>query len=229
MPEWKNEECRGLIAARYGEGAAKAALPVIQSVQWKIDLAGYHADESKNLLEPFTGSLLDMMRYLHTTANDGGRQEFFATALKSEAHLIACAAAVHSLADIMAQVAFIGTGLPSNSVAEGRRGLHSVACELKKSKLAPPVVRSLENLSQSSSFQYIQAYVNTTKHHSLVSIQPAVHFGSPRKQGFKVMEFTYKNSAFPTTWFDTVADEYRVSIGALIVEIGNALNEWLKN
>jgi len=43
------------------------------------------------------------------------------------------------------------------------------------------------------------------------------------------MEFTYKNSAFPTTWFDTVADEYRVSIGALIVEIGNALNEWLKN
>lgn len=227
MPEWKNEECSSLIAARYGEEAAKTARPMILSVQWKIALAGYHANESKSLLEPFTGSIVDMMRHLYGTTGDYGSLSIAAE--KSEAHLIACAAALHSLADIMAHVVFIATGLPSNSIDEGRRGLHSVASELKKANLASPVLRSLENLRWSKSFKYIQAYANTTKHRSLVSVQPSIHFGSPRKQGFKVMEFKYKGSVLPSTWFDTVADDYRVSVGTFIVEIGNALNEWLKS
>ncbi len=227
MPEWKNEECRRLIAARYGEEAAETAHPAIASVQWKIGIAGYHANELKNLLEPFTGSRVNMMRCLWGTENDEGRQQFHTAAVKSEPHLIACAAAVHSLADIMAHVVFIGTGLPPDSVAEDRRGLHSVACALKRAKLAPSVVRSLEELAQSESFRYVHAYVNTTKHRSLVSTQLAMSWGSPGKQGFKVVEFKYKDSVFPATWFDTVADEYRTSVGALIVGIGSTLNEWL--
>jgi hypothetical protein len=182
MPEWKNEEFRSLVATRYGEEAAKTSLPMILSVQWKIRLAGYHAGESKNLLEPFTGSWKDMMRYLYSTASESS-QQFSTAVVKSEAHLIACAAAVHSLADIMAQVVFIGTGLPPDSVAEDWRGLNSVTGALKKAKLAPTVVRSLEDLDQSGSFRYIQAYANTTKHRRLVSIQASMHFDSPGKQG----------------------------------------------
>lgn len=227
MPEWKNEECRSLIAARYGERAAETALPAILSVQWKIRLAGYHACESKSLLEQFTGSWTDMMRYSFSTASEGG-QEFSVAAAKSEAHLIACAAAIHSLADIMANVVFIGAGLPPD-IPEDRRSLHSVANALKQAQAAPFIVKALEDLGQSESFKYIQAYVNTTKHRSLISNQVSIHFGPPGKQGFKVMEFKYKDRCFPSTWFDTVADEYRDSVGALIIEIGNALNQWLKN
>ena len=70
---------------------------------------------------------------------------------------------------------------------------------MKSSRYALTLVAALENLLDSKEFRYLHAYVNTTKHQSLISWKPSVSFVQG-KQGLKILSFSYGASRSKELW-----------------------------
>jgi hypothetical protein len=147
----------------------------VRSVSWKLDIAQYHTAEALSAIPKSLPEVPDKRRLAtHLALLDmSGWEEakpFSEAQFTCEAHAIAAAQALHSVADILSHVIYLGLGLEATStpLSVGERNLSSVLRNLKKSGVAPKVTDALTHLTASDRFRYLRAYVNTTKHVSLV-------------------------------------------------------------
>lgn len=92
MGTWKLGEYRDLVDRLCTSDHAKRAKVAADSVAWKLSLAGYHAEESRNAALSIAPNLIEGVRQL-LEASKGGEpaKEFREATFESEAHLIACA------------------------------------------------------------------------------------------------------------------------------------------
>lgn len=237
---WNIKEFESLVQLCYGEELLKKLKSSLSSVLWKFMLADYHADESRRLYRSYLskeseeGSIKELVYVIGQVLKAGSGSEeankFKEARILSEAHLISFAQSLHSVADILAQVIYIGINLESkltNPIPADKICLKSINESMRKKKFALNVVESIDTLIKLPEFQYLQAYVNKTKHQSLVDLTHYISLNTP-KYGILILPFEYKGYSFPEKWADDFVIQDFQTIKKSIICIGNELNKFLE-
>jgi hypothetical protein len=236
--DWDTEEFKNLVRGRYGEERLAKVERPLTSVSWKLVLARYHAEESKRLYrsylteEPLDELIQVVNQVLLAARGSEEASKFVEAQILSEAHVIAYAQSLHSVADILAQVIYLGLDLErdlSEPIPMRYRGLHRMCERMIKERLALEVADTINTFRQSLRFLYLQAYVNTTKHRSLVDVTHSSSFeSSDPRYGIKILPFEYEGRSFAEKWaYDFVGQDFR-AICEGIFRIGSAMNRSLK-
>lgn len=147
---------------------------------------------------------------------------------KYESNIEAALQAAHSMTDTIAQI--INVVILNSHFSEGDVSLKKVSKKLSSPCNAPIVSQAIQQLLNSKEFNYINSFVNTIKHRSLVDAEYRIEFGKEtcNRAGIKFREFKYCGNTYPVTWGDDIISKYIPKIIDLIWDIGNALNEHLK-
>jgi len=140
---------------------------------WKLAVAEFHATEALTATHalptcPDKRREAAGLALLHMSGSDEAKP-FSDAQFICEAHAIAAAQSLHSVTDIVSNVVYIGLGCGSMAAsARPRRNLHIVQRTVEKSGIAPTVAGCSRPLVGLRDVQVSRAYVNTTKHVSLV-------------------------------------------------------------
>lgn len=216
---WDVLRLRELIEHVHGREHMERARPHIDAVHWKIELARFHSHGARGAFaETFEedSSPSEAMRRMFSD----GKPDLMTAKIAYEAHAIAYAHAIHSVGDVIAWVIVLALGVylpPSVDVTLGTiRGL--VPRGPLKDAIAQ--VRGLKE------FNYLNDFINQTKHVSLVFSSYSVDLTGEDTQshGVRFNSFTYKGTEHPTKWGDEfLLDLVKVAEG--YVEVGRRLND----
>jgi hypothetical protein len=157
------------------------------------------------------------------TNTDEGRG-FLEAHFCAEAHAIACAQSLHSTADILAQVLHISLNLDGFCKPKKLLYLKDVVNCMSRHTIAPSVVAATNHFLQSDEFRYLSAYVNTTKHISLIKSVYSIHVVPGEEQhGLKINAFSYHGDNWQEKWLTDfiVTDFEQLSnmFGAIGIEL----------
>ena len=139
-----------------------------------------------------------------------------------EANIIAAAQSTHSVSDIIAHAIY--DCLNMSGVDQYEMNLKSVKSKLPKSELKDEVVSFLGR----ADFRYLQDFVNTTKHISLVKTRSNVDLTkTPYEYEINVDEFSCRGRSHQSKLGSVFLEE--MSYLALhYINLGNAITEHLK-
>lgn len=213
---WSFKELRNLCVAN-GLPDSKIYQDALVWKQWRIT---YHAVEYRKFQKK-----LDKLFLPQTQAH---KNKWVRTEKASEAHVEAAAQALHSMADILAQI--INKVVLCGHFEEGDVCLSSVINQLKETDGANKIICAINNLLNSAEFSYINAFVNTIKHRRLLETTYHLEYGENKRNEKAVCfkQFEYKNDCYDFTWATDIIGPYKSRIFELISEIGNAVNEYLR-
>jgi hypothetical protein len=230
MTTWNLKEFRELVERARPSAEADRAKQAVDSVGWKLMLADYHAEESRKALLRVAPDVVEATRRILLAAKGGeDAKDFRLAAFASEAHLIACAQALHSTGDILAHAVFWATRPSSTSLSEHQLGLERVIATIANSPPHAEIRDRLLELQDSNAFRYIGGYVNITKHRRLLNLRASVHFDEENaKHGLRIQQFDYKGTTYPETWTQDLVEDHRRALEASIFAVGNALNDFLR-
>jgi hypothetical protein len=214
MNEWDLEELNELCKR---EGISD---PLIYtwSLQFRVGQAEYHAQEAYRVWDEL----------FRKTFVVGGPDEQRAL-LACEAHVEASVYALHSLADILAQV--INVVILGGQNPEGKVSLKRLIGDLDKHGAADQVAKETNRLLGSEAFGYIDAFCNTIKHRRLVKpVRFQVEYGHDGSREFALQfeAFTYSGKSYPDTWGKDILDRYRLELFELCNNVGVAINDFLR-
>ena len=145
----------------------------LNSVHWKLEIAAYHVSEALASIprvlpkdEPNRQAAF-RLHWAMMSGHDEGRA--MGTAQReTEAHAIAAAQAIHSVADILAQALYLAFRLDTiKPMRASERTVNSVLRALREASIIS-VSRGVEKLLSSEMFKYLRAFANTTKHRTLI-------------------------------------------------------------
>jgi len=235
---WDTKEFESLVGENYDEEQTVKVTQSLESVCWKLMLAQYHAEESKRLYRSYLkeGPLDEAVQVINQVflAASGSEEaiDFTKARILSEAHVIAYAQSLHSIADILAQVIYFGLDLEKRlpkPIPVQLVNLHRVCNKMIEEGLARSVTDAIDIFRQSPEFLYLQAYINITKHRSLVDTTHSVSFESdvPR-YGVKILSFEYKGSSFAEKWAEDFVGQDFLTIRRCVIEIGSVMNMYLR-
>ena len=236
---WHLNELRELVKRRHGDSVATALNPSLNAVALKIAFAKYHADETlANINELLSGTSQDepteLVKLIFEQATDSDRGKKFRKAqFKAEANIIAFAQSLHSVADIFSQIIFFSLNLQNFSglkLPKNRLYLGSMVKELERIGQCNSLTSSLNKLLDSDEFDYLNAFVNTTKHISLINSRYTLSFVEEAElcHGMRISEFKYKTKHYVKKWSDKfLGDDFKF-LNTAIVESGVILNNCLE-
>jgi hypothetical protein len=237
---WHPKHFLELAQHLYGPEQSPALARCAWSVSWKLEIAQYHITEALTAIPKSLPEVPDKRRAASELAllDMSGWEEakpFSKAQLICEAHAIAAAQALHSVTDILSHVVYLGLGLEGTSkpLSVGERSLYSVLRNLEKSGVAPKVTSILRHLSTSDTFRYLRAYVNTTKHVSLVkrAFGISLRDEEPNKYGLVIQPFRYEFRGtieeWSIKWMDDFLNESMLFVSGSAVEVSQALEEFL--
>lgn len=245
MPtEWDAGEFVSLVKVKVGDASAEALLPALSSITDKFTFARYHSERALELLRPHKGTPKDdplvqaaegMRLLFHQDAAE--RQKFIEALFGARAHAIAFAQSLHSTADYLAKVTYLGVDLSTRhaiTLASHQIGLFKIKKAISGVAELAGVHRALGGYLDSPAFKYLAAFVNTEKHHELInsSYSLSVSVGSVASAGLQIAKFSYSGPAgvemFDKKW---AADFFEKDFEALIGEtiaVGCSLTDRLK-
>jgi hypothetical protein len=227
---WNIGEFYQLVQHKLPPSSVSSLEPPLGSVRWKFDLCRYHIHEANRILsEMFKGPKEEQhieaigKLFMAISGTDEGH-EFLVARFCAEAHAIACAQSLHSTADILAQVLCISLNLDGLFKPKEYRYLQTVVNRMSQHTIAPSVVAAANYFLQSDEFRYLSAYVNTTKHISLIKSGYSIHVvPSEEQHGLKINAFSYRGENWPEKWLTDfiVTDFEQLSnmFGAIGIEL----------
>jgi len=218
----------------------------LQSFHLKNMMSYYHADEYQRILREMLTSTsvvneddcdsVAMAKIIIFGASVGNKGSYLSLAqFKAEAHIISSAQAIHSLCDILAFIIYFAFRLDSyaNPPAENRINLHSINKVLTNNSLYTLTQKSLDDILTSFEFEYLVAYINTSKHKSLVPSSLFASFRANQKSGMRIKKFSYKDFQGNLKHFDHKPSQDFLlvdneNLKNKLLKVGNTLNYYLK-
>ncbi len=243
---WEFSTLKELILNRYGEENATSFIEAAQSIAWKLNMHNYHASESLRVLKeaifnseaisPDTNESVAAVKAIFLSGMGDKRAPPLNIArFEAEAHMIAAAQSLHSSADIISCTiywAFDFTHQKGSPKIE-HLNLRNISKYLTNIPLFIEMDNAIKSFLKLPEFMYLSAFVNTTKHHSLVEIQYMANFdqteGPP--QGIRIKPFQYKDYSGTTLSFDKKwGSTFLFKDGLIIIEgllnIGNEISNY---
>jgi len=214
---WSFEELRSLCAAK---GLPDSKI-YREALEWKRWRASYHAKQYERYQK--------RLDKLFPPQHKRDINKWICLREASEAHVEAAAQALHSMADILAQI--INKAVLRGDFKERDVSLSSAFVEkLEKKAGAHKIVAALDKLRNSAEFRYINAFVNTIKHRRLLETTYHLEYGQGKRNEKAVcfQKFEYNGDCYGFTWATDIVGLYKSRIVELICEIGNAVNEYLR-
>lgn len=212
---WDYEELRKLCNKK---GAPDSTV-YQNALQWKIWRVDYHAERVEAVWN-------DLMAKRKGPIEVGG-QEWQKAEFASTAETEAAAQALHSMADILAQI--VNKVVLDKPIPEGQVYLADVLKKLKRQGNASNIVSKIKLLKSSKEFKYLNAFVNTIKHRRLLDTDYRAEYGqgTRNEKGIRFKAFKY-NGRHPTVWASDILGDYKKRIVDLICAVGNAVNAYLR-
>ena len=187
--EWKIKELEDVVRGYNGDKYADAIHEPLQSFVWKSDMAYFHACEAEQILQEAVSATpvindhdresiaIAKAAILSAAPEERGRHLRFAK-FKAEAHIIASAQALHSLCDIICHVVYWAYQLDivQDPPTKKRLNLHSTLRSLNTLSRYDTTASLIKAVVDAPEFKYLAAYVNTTKHKSLISSSISASF-----------------------------------------------------
>ena len=232
------------VRLQHGDAVADLLHTPAQSIAWKIKMGHYHACESVRVLkeaiydsEAISENDHESIAAAKAIILSAGREPratpLNAARFQAEAHTIAAAQSLHSTADIMASVVFWALNFPKCEKAPDlhRLNVYQVRDYLQNKPNYTDIHHAIDALLESDQFKYLTAYVNTTKHRSLVQVQYTAHVDptdNPR-QGLRIKAFEYCRAkdnieSYDELWAEDFLFSEAQHVRNGILTIGNALN-----
>ena len=216
MVAWNLEELRVKVR---GRNDADDVLKVISSLSRSTEIFRYHLITARDALKGFVNETdANHSKTLAFLLGGHDRQDEFEYArVVSEANLIACIHTCRGIWDTFSQLVNV-LSLP--------KPLPIGACDIKRVAAAlstSPLQSAINDLLCSHWFQYVAAFINTTKHRRLIEHTMTVSFEEDRA-GVKFGAFTYGSTSFPQYWGREVL-EGTVEVKNHVIKCGRYLNE----
>lgn len=154
--------------------------------------------------------------------------EWIETTYLSESYTEATLQALHSLADILAQViniVILRPVLPEDDVS-----LHRVYGQLQRNNVAPDVTSAIDNFMKSAEYKYTNGFVNTIKHRRLIDVEYRIEGGTEiaYREGLRFKQFQYKGENFPEKWVEEILNGTIPDFMDSISIVGNSINDYLR-
>ncbi|MFW6046689.1 MAG: hypothetical protein ACOCP4_02720 [Candidatus Woesearchaeota archaeon] len=233
--KWNIKKFKELVRFLYGhEQLEKVKIP-LNSLFWKLMLSKYHSEESKKIYRSYFSGKRE--EYVEATINvllaaSGSEKanQFKEAFIFSEAHVIAYAQALHSTVDILSQIIYYSFNLKqvlTHPLYSSQISLNKIYDILTQEGIAENVTNAIEKLKKSPEFCYLQAYVNITKHRSLVDTTHRVSFQTKR-YGIVIRPFEYKGDNFLQKWANDFVNQDFEEMQKRLITIGNEMNQYLE-
>ncbi len=246
---WEMKQLEDAVRLQHGDAVADSLHIPTESIAWKIDMGYYHACESVRVLkeaiydsevisENDHESIAGAKAIILSATGDPRATPLNAARFHAEAHTIAAAQSLHSTADIMASVVFWALNFPqrANAPDEHHLYLYKVRGHLQNEPNCTDIHDAIDALLNLHQFKYLTAYVNTTKHRSLVQVQYTAHLNptdNPR-QGLRIKAFQYRKGqdnieSYDELWAEDFLFSEAQHVRNGILTIGKALNAFTLN
>jgi len=209
MEKWKFSELNKLCKEK---GIPDAKI-YQNSLGWRWKRADYHADmASKVWSDLFKGSFSFV------------DQRCYEAIFSYEAQVESCVQALHSQADILAQI--INVLILENRLSEDSVTIKKVVKILEDESIASEIAKSARQLIGDEIFNYVEAFCNTIKHRRLIKTDFRAEFGenARNESGLRFEEFIFKGNTYPQTWGSDILEKHRYHILDLINEVGFHIN-----
>lgn len=240
--KWKIKTLEDAVRGIHGDRYADQIHGPLQSFAWKSDIAYYHAYESERVIkealsstahisEDDSGSIAAAKAILLAAAPDVVGSHILAAQFKAEAHIMASAQALHSLCDILSGIVYWAFQLDTTSSPPpiNRLNLHSIDRTLSMLPQYSTTRSLIRETISSSEFKYLAAYVNTTKHKSLVHSTLSASFEADNRNGMRIKEFSYTNLGCTATYDPKWSHDFLFlenhALRLKLVAVGNSLND----
>ena len=236
--KWEIKELEDAVRNAHGDQYADAIHEPLQSFAWKSDMAYFHACEAEQILKEAvsaTPGINDHDRQsiatgkaaiLAATHSEAG-QHLRSVKFKAEAHIIASAQALHSLGDILCHVVYWAYQLYTvpKAPVTNKLNLHSIRDTLNTLPQYATTASLIRAVVDAPEFKYLVAYVNTTKHKSLVSSSMSASFVPEDRGGIRIKAFSYKHDNYDSKWAYDFLFQENQSVLLKLVEVGKSLND----
>ncbi|MFO6419161.1 hypothetical protein ACLBKS_03045 [Hylemonella sp. W303a] len=233
MPQWDLKATRDLLKARYGPAQLACVADPLRAITVRFAHAGYHFAEVRRLLtENIDAKLPSVNIYELTFPGTKGWSDLQEGLVKVEAHMIACAQAIHSVPDALAHVAYFAAGLniPVHKLGEHVIGLKSL---LKSSLLVgrgfASVHDSLDQLRQDPAFAILDALVNYGKHRGLpdpvLEVDPE---GRAEPYAMHFAPFEYRDRHHALTEVEKLLSPAYSAVNSTVIRTGQLIHAALQ-
>ena len=238
---WNLAEFRSLVEGRYGAVARGAMCRPLNSIAWKFALARYHATESRTVLDDHVGGnngqrvVNAVGGLLHRASGAEDSAAFERACFAAEAHVIACAMTLNSVADSVAHVLCHGLELDVAARRKRQLTLHHVRDSLATRPDAGGVVAAIDDFLAAKEIRYLRAFANTAKHHSLVDMQYQVRLDpwETAGHGLRIKAFEYVRGRaverWPEKWSQDFTGDDLDAVSKMVGRIGNSVNKLLRD
>lgn len=241
--KWELKEIEDAIRNTHGAQYADAIYEPLQSFAWKSNMAYFHACEAEQILKEavaVTPGINDHDRQsiaigkavIFSAAPGEAGQLLRLAQFRAEAHIIASAQALHSLCDIVCHVVYWAYQLDTvpNAPAPNRLNLHSTLRSLNTLPQYATTASLIQAVVDSPEFTYLAAYVNTTKHKSLIGSSMSASFGPEDHGGIRIKSFSYidpvgNHHHFDSKWVYDFLFQENQSVRLKLVAVGKSLND----
>lgn len=167
-------------------------------------------------------------RYFDTNRVDFETNEFYELEFDVEMYMESALQFVHSTGDVLGQI--LNVTVLEYPLAEHSVSISKVKDRLSTQQNAEKIAIAVDDLLQSKSYQYINAFVNTIKHRSLIGSFTHAEFGKATKNkiGLRFENFKYRGNNYLSEYADDILNIYFVELQTLIENVGIQINKFLK-
>jgi hypothetical protein len=228
---WELKELEDAVRNTHGARYGEAIREPLQSFSWKSDMAYFHAHEAEQIIKDAVAVTpginnhdrepLAFAKAVTFSAMPGEDGQLLRLAkFKAEAHIIASAQALHSLCDIVCHVVYWSYQLDTVPKAPKLNKLnpHSILKVLNTLPQYATTASLIQDVIDSPEFEYLVAYVNTTKHKSLISTSMSASFGSEDRGGMRIKSFSYIDQRGNNHHFDVTIQQKNVRTGNFFLD-----------
>lgn len=239
---WNIKELEDAVRNTHGDQYAEKIHDSLLSFAWKSEMAYLHAYEAEQILKEAVAATpgikdQDPQQFafartvIFSAASCETGQNLRLAQFRVEAHIIASAQALRSLCDIICYVVYWAYKLDTEKKAPAlnKLNLYSIFSVLKKFPQYATTASRVKAVADSQEFKYLNAYVNTTKHKSLISSPMSASFGPDNRGGIKIDSFSYSGKDgdhhFDSKWAYDFLFKENQSIRCKLVDVGKSLIE----
>lgn len=227
MTAWETKKLLDTVEAQQGVTAAERLRGPLRSVGVRLWAVGYHFRESERVLEeviPSTDWWMAVKAITGASLRDTG--DYKEALAAAEAHVNAAAASLHTLGDIMAKVIWEAINLDpllGPEIPLRKRYLATVIQKMKAKNIASSVTTIASALLLEPRWKQLCAFVNCSKHNSLIDMTHTVELIKKAKHGLKIIPY----DVWPSEWStDFLIATHRV-VEDHVVALGKEINNHL--
>ncbi len=235
--EWNNKELRELVYPQLNEEKYAQFETSMASVQWKLNIALRSRDKCLSSLKSHSNyTQLELaqaaMKVLLGGASDSEACIIDTMLSDSELYLISFAHAMHSIPDILSNVAYHALELDIYSDCPRNISLWELKKFIQKKDLYPYLLAAILELEVCFEWIYLNAFTNVTKHQKVIGLTSSVKLIDWENGILNVTLKSFnRNSSisFLPARLNVFLESDYETLGARYLKIGQAINREAKS